>query len=743
MNKEHKKIILSKKLLEHILLSIISVVLVAALFFRQEIKIFFAQHKKQHFSSELIQEICHQQKQNNTSVLFTQKKIYHPYEPIEIFVKLHNQKISASNLNLILTVSDDNDQITKDIFDHEQISLIFYEEYQLYHVVWYPKNTSYEGSLQLEISTTTNLFQDMSLLKKSIQIASPKSQFSIPEGYTFLGLDSKEAVVTRRILSTKGKEISKFDLTEWFSLYNNDAVVMPVAVTKTFDFDQNKELSIWDHPKVKENLGLAKMFSTQQKQIGAWIQALEIDGAFKSELGYVESIRTNLSYTNVSWISISEQKRKEDLKKMVENLSANNDISFIGFTKALFYFNFHQDLLPVFQKTFPTFSSNSDSFDLWKQYQIASYFRDILKKNYKNKPIFFIFEGQELIDSPKMLEMAFAIGADFVMLDLESPLPLLSSQINMIKKNTAFNRFYEKIVLSYQINYNHLWGGSVSALENWVNENLKLLTTLHIKSLRIQDFYRALFGNRGPYPAYQWLLMIGDLISKWKEQENVFPIQHRIVTDKREISDDLTFYFEINNRSDHEIINYNVELLPLLSVSHTNLLFKLPLIKAREIIRTNISLSNLVFHQSILKKRTHFLGLSTEYSSKNRKSIKQVHMISVIDSQITQDQLSGVDSVFHQKTKVPILEERPEETTPVLKPVPIVSNTVMKSNKIVTNLEEDKDTQENKKDLKNEKNEKKESKETLEEQKETNKTKKRVPLWKRNREKNKEKEKNT
>ncbi|MGL4563378.1 MAG: hypothetical protein ACRCVW_05950 [Brevinema sp.] len=740
MNKEHKKNILSKKLLGHILLSIISVVLVAAFFFRQEIKIFFAQHKKQHFSSELIQEICHQQKQNNTSILFTQKKIYHPYEPIEIFVKLHNQKISASNLNLILTVSDVHDQITKDIFDHEQISLIFYEEYQLYHVVWYPKNTSYEGSLQLEISTITNLFRDISLLKKSIQIASPKSQFLLPEGYTFLGLDSKEAVVTRRILSTKGKETSKFDLTEWFSLYNNDAVVMPVAITKTFDFDQNNELSIWDHTKVKENLGLAKIFSTQQKQIGAWIQALEIDGTFKSELGYVESIRTNLSYTNVSWISISEQKRKEDLKKMVENLSANNDISFIGFTKALFYFNFHQDLLPVFQKTFPTFSSNSESFDLWKQYQIVSYFRDILKKNYKNKPIFFIFEDQELIDSPQMLEMAFAIGADFVMLDLESPLPLLSSQINMIKKNTAFNRFYEKIVLSYQINYNHLWGGSVSALENWVNENLKLLTTLHIKSLRIQDFYRALFGNRGPYPAYQWLLMIGDLISKWKEQENVFPIQHRIVIDKREISDDLTFYFEINNRSDHEIINYNVELLPLLSVSNTNLLFKLPTIKAREIIRTNISLSNLVFHQSILKKQTHFIGLSTEYSSKNRKSIKQVHMISVIDSQITQDQLSEADSVFNQKIEVPTLEERREEKTPVLKQVPMVSNPVMKSNKMVTNIQEEKDTQENKKDLKNEQ---KESKETLKEQIENNKTKKRVPLWKRNREKNKEKEKNT
>ncbi|MGL4388448.1 MAG: hypothetical protein ACRCTJ_03545 [Brevinema sp.] len=708
------------------------------------INFLFFKAQEDQISAKVIDNISKNQYNSvDKDILYTEKIHYYPYEPIEIFVKLNQE--SSSNMGLVLVVLDDKGNPTKNIFNEDCVLLSFSTNHQLYHLVWYPKNTSYHGVLKFEVRASSSLFEQKSLLKKSIYVSLDQGAYSLPHSYTFLGMDSKEADATRRILSIKGKEATKSDLVNWFSLYNNDAVVMPVGITKTFDFDPNKPFPIWDIDKLNENLALAKSFSSYKIKSAVWIQALEIDGAFKPELEYTESIRSNIEYTNSSWISISDQKRKNHLKKILEDLSLNKDIFFIGFTKALFYQNFHNDLQKKFDQLFPSLLPvDRRSFEQWKQYQIVQYFREILLNNKKDKPIFFIFEGKELLVNPQILDMAFSVGADFIMLDLDVPLEFLSTELKLIKKNTSFEKFHDKIVLSYQINHNNSFSKNISSLENWVSENLKLLADEHINSLRIQDFYRALFGNRGAYPAYQWMLMIGDLISKWKEKQFIFPVEHSIVADKKTISDHISLNVELYNRSSDTIKDYQMELLSLVSVPNINILIKLPIINSKEILRTNITLSNVKFERGALKKKTHFLGLLTKYSSKEFQNLQQVHMISFIDPDVTENVSLEIDDNFNSQIKLVDISRNQtdfqKEETNIIPNISSQSSVVSSQ----TNTEpfsnkapETKPVQVKKVD---EKEIEKSKEEDIDKEADKKVDKKKVPLWKRNRQKNKEKE---
>ncbi|MGL4394474.1 MAG: hypothetical protein ACRCS8_04545 [Brevinema sp.] len=674
-----------KKLKRQIALALGAVALTTYLVLGSKINFLFFQHPAGKVTEKVLDDIKkHQEEFINQNYLYTEKNNYKHFEPIEVFVKLEKQYSSNSVLNLV--VRDDTGKVTRNIFNDTRSKLSYISNADVYHISWYPKDTTYQGVLTLEVEATLSLFNQKFILDKSVYVSLDHADFKLPHAYTFLGMDSKAEIVARSILSVKGKAASKNDLVDWFDLYNNDAVVMPMAVTKTFDTDPTRQINIWDVGKLNENLALIKNFSSKKIKSAVWIQALEIDGAFRRQLGYMESIRSNAQQTNVSWISIRDNKRRQDIKKMFGELSSNNDISFIGFSKALFYKDFHNGLREEFENTFSNIIPLApNAFEQWKQYQIIEYYRDILTENKKKKPIFFIFSGRELLENPQMMDMAFDVGADFVMLDIQTTLPQISKQLELIKKHTSFDKFHDKIVLSYQLDHNNAFSGSVSSLENWVHENLRLLSDEHVNSLRIQDFYRALFGNRGAYPAYQWMLMIGDLISKWKERQFVFPLQHRIIPDKTEISDHVTLNIEFFNRSNEPIKNYHIELLPVAKVSNMTTIIKLPTIKAREVIRTNITLSNVEFDRGALKRRTHFIGLVSQYDTKGFNKLKQVHMLPFIDTSVTTDidvientAMSDIpdmsEAVFEEESvELEPIEDVVSNTNEVKKPEPVAT----------------------------------------------------------------------
>ena len=601
------------------------------------------------FSKE---KIASQMQDDQYTFFVSDKLSYNKYEKINFKLGVVDKKrgVITTNIIPVIKIYNEKNELLKNIFNQEMFSMTYNEELHVFEYELYLKDSFHEGVFTAKVTFDTNPFTQIVEQEIPITIISERSAYVLPHSYAFLGLDSKEILSLRKILSTNGQETSFSEITKWFDLLNTDAIMMPSAITKNFEKDD----TAWDMQKLKESKSLAKTFSQTGQDVALWIQALEMESLDNSKYNYELSKNIGETIQEKNVISLNDQKRKEELQSIFEDHMKDKNVDFVGFS-AVFFDKYHEELFQEFSLSFHESIPNiSEAFNIWKEYQAVAYFRELINSTDKKKPIFFIFTGEELSSNPKFLDMAFATGVDFVFLDLSVSIKNLPMQFEMINKDNVLDKHKDKIVLSYCLNYNNLVSGQSSAVDNWVNYNLSLYNDYNVNTIRIKDFYRAMFGNRGSYLAYEWMLSVGDLVGQWKQNKSAYPLKQSYIASNAEVSDVIELTIELQNISSQSISNISVDFLPLIDIDKKKILSIAELLGG-EIYRTNIIISNVQFKQSLLKKRARFMGIKSSFKQKsleNNKIQERVHLLSFIDPHVEKDQiLSGQDD-FNEQIKI-------------------------------------------------------------------------------------------
>lgn len=635
--------------------------------------------------------------------LKTDKKTYIPYEPITISFLIVDKQTQKLITNIVpkVTVFNSNNVIMKNIVQSISQSLAFSTQDNVFQTTVLLDDTDYMGELSIEMTLDQKNYNQEISRKVYVDIQKPQALFKLPKKYVFLGLESKEAIASRSILSTEGKETGTVGLVPWFKILNNDAIVMPSSISKTFSYGNN---DVWDKQKFQESKTLSKQFSQQGFDVALWIQALKLDGLDIEKYQYQYSVPQEGNTNETVIVSIQENKRKMELISVLKDHMDDSSIEYVGL-KDVFFQNYHTELYNSFLTQYPMSISQelrNKAFEKWKQYAIVEYYKNIFSSLKQSKALFMIFSAEEISLYPDFIQMAFATGVDFIFVDLDAPIKDLDMQLQLVSKS-LLEKYPSQVILSYCLNYNNLVSGQSSPINNWIEQNLRLFQQQNSDAIYIKDFYRAMFGNRGSYPAYEWLLSIGELISSWKQSKRIYPIEQFYTVDTVFVNSNVTLNISLKNISTDIISNISIDLLPVTENDRLNLV-KYEILNPGEIIRTNMSFTNLQFKQSILQKRIRFIALESSFSVATNTN-KQVDLISFIDPKIEKDIIFS-ESELNLKNKA-IQEEklRQEEATRKLKQEEKkrLKNLEAKSNQNTLEIkEEEKEEAEEKKEVKKE-----------------------------------------
>lgn len=574
---------------------------------------------------------------------------YVPYQPIilNLAVSQKQNGFVLDDLTPYVMVQDENGNELQDIFGRTKIPLLFSQQDHYFSVKLMLSNPEYIGDVVIKAVIEKPAFDAPveKILHTKIMLPYPNSLLS--NTLTFLTLDSKETIAERSILSVSGRETDINHLYEWFSMMSIDAVLMPSAISKTF-ISQNISVP-WDVEKLQESLRLAKDFSRRGKDVALWVQALEVEGIELDRLGYMESQQKKeyqqSNFSELSIISLNDRKRFFDLHFILSNHLAESSVNYVGLSKMFFGGSYHEELKPLFLKDFPGLANHrtfDDAFGIWKKYMAVSYFRHLIKKlksQKSQKKIFMMLDSDDLLTDPSMLLMMFATGIDFAMLDIDLPIREIDNFYRMLENRTLFKKFLPYLVISYQIDYNNFVEGDRSAPENWMNQNLRSLDEYNINSLRINDLYRSMFGNRGVYTAYEWMLSAASLVDHWKNSREGTAFLVNILPNTRWVTNSVEFNLQLQNNTNQTISNIAVKLLPLLEQEKA-FEVRIPVLKTKEMFRTNFILDNVDFKSSVVQKQTRFIGFQIEYQSfQKAKKMQNIQLLSFLDRSSDKDQI--------------------------------------------------------------------------------------------------------
>lgn len=562
------------------------------------------------------------------------KQEYAPYEEIFFSFSIIDKASGQiqKHLTPVITLSDSNDNKIQDIFNRTKIPMLYSEEKGCFIAAIHINNILYTGKVNIHIGVKDRLYK---VFKDNytISIRKPKPEFQLPHTYTFLGFDSKDTITSRNILFLDRKEISAQKIANWFRFLNNDAVIMPSAFTKY----QNKlDTNPWNQDKLKESKHLAKEFSKRGVDVALWIEALEVDGNITNNSYKVSSTLSKIDRKN-DVISLLDDTRKNDIKLVFKDHMIDPNISYVGFSK-VFFQEMQEELYENFLHLYGNNYSESnlkESFQKWKNIQFVEYFRSIFESETKNKPIFFMFTGDDVANHPEYVNMAYAAGVDFIIIDIDTSFSNFGKQFDHIQKHSHIDEYKDHLVLSYCLNYKNVASTRGSVIDNWIEANLILFNRYNINAIRVNDFCKAMFGERGPYSSYEWILSIGELISRWKRSRNYYPLSLSYTADSGEISDKISVNIELHNSSLAPLKNVELRLLQVSNPQKEG--YKYSVIYPQDTIRMNITLEKEDLYQSLVQKKTKFLGLQARFLTENKKEYNHLGLISFIDPDVIYD----------------------------------------------------------------------------------------------------------
>lgn len=528
--------------------------------------------------------------------VFSTEESYHPYEKVQISAKLMEKDGLAVPESAVIELKfyDEDGNLLQNIRGENKQEMVYNALQTAWTGYWYPADPSYSGVVRVTATAHPDTPTEELIAVDTFALLSKPAEFSVEKGLCILGIDSKERISLRSILSTDNQEDDWNSLPDWVSEMSADGLFMLGGITKTFDENVSLD-SPWDKDKISESQSMAEKIRGVGGEFGVWIQMLELEGTYLEKMGYEPSYLYSASgYTaSENIVSLLDENRIKQLKRVFRTFMNDGSVSYVGFSSLFEDEDQHFELLGRFaeecQVAVPlgwsdmSFEEQYDEmgwqlldnsfreeFYLWKSYAISEYLSEIIEEVGHEKPVFYYTTQDELENVPNLLDVLFNSGVDFAVLNLSFDYENLETALEEIRANDGITRFADRIVVSYEIDYESasVEGYEQSAIENYVQANLALAKGLsedfNAQGIFINDIYEAMTGKRGPYVSYEWMLGIARTVFEYQKMNGNFPVEVQASLSLQQ-NEDETFdvLFKIENVGTKDLQNLKLSFLPV------------------------------------------------------------------------------------------------------------------------------------------------------------------------------------
>lgn len=526
--------------------------------------------------------------------VYTEKTEYHPYERILVYAKILTKSDYDVPENAVVKVAFAHDgKVIKNIQGDSKLKLVYDSERELWWGYWYPEDTTIEGDIEIRAMGYRDDPETPFTAYNHFFVNGQSEYFTLDKGLCLIGIDSQQRISLRSILSPDGEEEDWDYIPDWLEFSSADGIMMLGGVTMTFDEHVSLN-SPWDKDKVNESLILAEKVNDVGGDIGIWIKTLELEGTYLEKMGYSPSLYLNgFNYSRAdSSVSLLDENRKKSISDLFSTFMNDNNVSYVGFSDLFHEETYDLELLEDFvtefmvampddwddmdfDEKFNTFVSKLNNetfmqnFELWKNYLTAEYLRDIIESTDHDKPIFYYCNEDDLTRKPEIINILFGAGVDFIVLNLKMEYDEIESTLDDLKEISGFEENYDRMVISYEIDFDNvdIQGSSISAIENFVNANLQIVhygsSIYNVQGVMINDLYKAMSGKRGSYSSYEWMLSVSKIFHEYKLMNQDYPLDIEMFIQQND-DDSFTAQFRLANTGKEDIENLKIRFLPIL-----------------------------------------------------------------------------------------------------------------------------------------------------------------------------------
>lgn len=496
----------------------------------------------------------------------SEKKAYYPYEKIKIFGRIIKKKGVKIPKSAVIKIKLRNGSLAiKNIQGNDTLTLRYNPKQNVWVGNYFTENSCILGTITIEAHGYVDNPESPLYTENTFIINEYGTRHKIEKGLAFIGIDSKERISKRGIWSPNQKELGWSVIPDWVKFVSADGIFMLGGITETFDESANFD-NPWKTDIVNEAIKLAERVSANGNKFGVWIKALGVEGSYLERIGYKPTLylKENSYAKDTFSISIDDENRKTHIKLLMNKFMNNNSIKYVGlshiFNSTGYDLELYERFVNEFQVDVPSNWKNMndnhklqyfinrmknpsfyEQFYRWRNFVISKYIKELINSSDHRKSIFYYASADELEKNPQMISILFNSGIDFVVLNFYMKYKDIDKTFEKMRNNNSIGKYQNKIIFSYEVNFNNVDTSDyeTSAIENYVNANLKIAKlaskNFNYKGILINDLYKAMIRNRGPYHPYACMLGVGKTVYKFQDYNEDIPLKvnsFAYITDK-------------------------------------------------------------------------------------------------------------------------------------------------------------------------------------------------------------------
>ena len=422
-----------------------------------------------------------------------------------------------------------------------------------------------------------------------------RKPYDLPKGFSSMNIEPGDSII-KRVPGVDGKTVKVWEnYLLWAKFMGADALFHCVGQSQIWN-ELNPDTFPWEKMTLKQVEPLAAECHKQEMKYGAWITSFVLLGnrhdlsPYKQTTGYDKE---KDALRKLIYISIYDEKRREDMINLLKDLQSKPDVDFLGLDYMRTDFGGYEcandfaDEMPVETPADWGKLGNEERmlwlarqlelkhdplvyemWEWWRAHKMSFIIKDIKERAGLTKPLWVFSltwkQGKEHGQDPLMFIDA---GVDFncgMYYSVEKNIYpiLLDSWRNYLKQgNTA-------LVAGQCVDWN-LLGKTYSPpgpAEHFIRQQLLIDELLPVNpklGLFWHDLTRAFKKSRGPYPPLEWAIAGAASFSYLREKEGLFPFvadwETPDIVKKGEI---FTIEIEIKN-SGSIAMDYYVKLMEL------------------------------------------------------------------------------------------------------------------------------------------------------------------------------------
>ncbi|MCX7883125.1 MAG: hypothetical protein N2314_07890 [Brevinematales bacterium] len=522
-------------------------------------------------------------------VIHLNKSQFFRYEPVSFSVTVRERKNFSlvSNALVRFRAIDRDGNTLRDIRGSEEIWVSYDPEKKSWSGVWYPATEIRTETLRLLFTAQFESPIEPLTEEREVSFSHGPTLRSLSQGLSFLFIEEMESLARRSLLALDNEERDWNVLPQWMGFLNVDGVLVMGGVTRFME--EYTLQDPWNNQKMQEALTIARWASGQGRQSGIWIKAFRGDGNLLNTTGYEASWyqKDNQWVQDVSTISLASEARYRALASLVNGLNQQDALSYVGLSDYLLPDNYGMELaipfveslgvrLPqdwtnrnweqkfAFARSYLESQQNYQAFLQWKRYYVVGKLREMLRA--VRKPVFYVLNWDEVESQQDILDTLASAGCDFFVIQIKMSYRDFVDFGKRLLENPFIKPYLRRVVWVNQIQYQNFY---LSSQLPWSIEGFVAMNEAVLKNTSSQpalglgvNFYKAMYGNRGPYNPIEWLMGAGESFARVRRIRSHIPLDVDIVVPRLIESNSFQIRMRVQNRSLLPLEKLSVEHIP-------------------------------------------------------------------------------------------------------------------------------------------------------------------------------------